>query len=154
MKLMHIPKKYPKRFPIAVSLGTWYPIDFRKISILNIQMKRLLVPDQTCRGGGCSALGVAVSGHLKCGFKRGLRFRYLWIAVLCAGCGLITFAGRGFPQISTRFAVLDEKSSFWANFWKSLLTRVDEITYQNARSMARKANLHQTAPTAPPHVGQ
>ena len=64
-------------------------------------------------------------------------------------CGFLTFSGCGFPQMSMGVAVLDEKSSLMrANFLKVLLKRVDEITYQNAHGVARKANSHQTTPTA------
>ena len=49
-----------------------------------------------------------------------------------------------------RFAVLDENSSFWTNFQKTLLPRVEYITYKNVRSIVRKAHPRQTAPTAPP----
>ena len=63
----------------------------------------------------------AVLVPLKYGFMCGLRFR--------------NFSGRGLPQISMRFAVLDEISSFWLHFWKALLPRAEETTYKNACSM-------------------
>ena len=90
----------------------------------------------------------AVSGTFKCGFKHGLRFWNLWNAVLCAVCGFITFSGCGFPQISMRFAVLDENSAFWSNFRKALLPKVEETTHKNVRSMVIKSHPRQTAPTA------
>ena len=75
----------------------------------------------------------------------GLRFQAHLNAVSNAVCGFGTFY--------VRFAVLDENSSFWSNFWKALLPRVEETTYKNARSMVRKAHPCQTAPTAPPFLG-
>ena len=56
----------------------------------------------------------------------GLQFQEHLNAVSSAVCGFITFLGRGFPQISMRFAVLDENSSFWSNFRKAVLPREEE----------------------------